>query len=97
MRGKRVLSDGTRIVEIHHLPNPHADDLLVVYLPKEKLLVEADVYTPLAPNVTPPMPPSLFTVAFADHVGKLQLVVDQILPLHGRIVPLSELNKTIGR
>ena len=97
VRTKRVLSDGTRTVEIHHLPNGHADDLLMVYLPKERLLVEADVYTPLAPNVTPPMPPSAYMVAFADYLAKLKLPVDQILPLHGRIVPFSELNKTIGR
>jgi hypothetical protein len=88
VRGKRVLSDGTRTV---------ADDLLMVYLPKEKLLVEADVYTPLAPNATPPTPPSPFTVAFADQLGTLRLAVDQILPLHGRIVPFGDLNKTIGR
>ena len=98
VRTRRVLSDGTRTVEIHHVAgNGHAEDLLMVYLPKEKLLVEADVYTPLAPNVTPPTPPSVYTVAFADHVGKLGLAVDQILPLHGRMVPFSELNKTIGR
>jgi hypothetical protein len=95
---KRVLSDGTRTVEIHHIAGVlHADDLLMVYLPKEKLLVEADVYTPLAPNATPPTPPSPFTVAFADLVGKLGLTVDRILPLHGRIVPFGELNKMIGR
>jgi glyoxylase-like metal-dependent hydrolase (beta-lactamase superfamily II) len=96
VRGKRVLSDGTRVVEIHHLPSQHTDDLLMVYLPKEKLLVEADVYSPLPPNTAPPMPPSPFTVAFADEVAKLRLAVDQILPLHGRIVPFGELNKTIG-
>jgi glyoxylase-like metal-dependent hydrolase (beta-lactamase superfamily II) len=98
VRAKRVLSDGTREVEIHHVAdNGHAGDMLMVYLPKEKLLVEADVYTPLAPNVTPPTPPSVYTVSFADHVAKLRLAVDQILPLHGRMVPFSELNKTIGR
>lgn len=98
VRSKRMLTDGTRTVEIHHIAgNLHADDLLMVYLPKEKLLVEADVYTPLAPNVTPPMPPSPFTTGFADQLGKLGLTVDRILPLHGRVVPLAELNKTIGK
>ena len=98
VRAKRVLSDGSRTVEIHHIAgNLHAEDLLMVYLPKEKLLVEADVFTPLAPNVTPPTPPSPFTVGFADHLGKLGLVVDRILPLHGGIAPLTELKRTIGR
>jgi len=95
---RRVISDGTRRVEIHHIANNlHADDLLMVYLPKEKILIEADVYTPLAPNAQPPMPPSPFTVSFADHVKSLGLDVSQIVPIHGRAVPFAELNKTIGR
>jgi glyoxylase-like metal-dependent hydrolase (beta-lactamase superfamily II) len=97
VKDRRVLTDGARTVEIHHVPSAHADDLMMVYLPKEKLLVEADVFTPLAPNATPPMPPSPFTVAFADHLAKLKLPVDQFLPLHGRLVPYGELTKTLGR
>ena len=98
VRTKRVLSDASRTVEIHHIAgNLHADDLLMVYLPKEKLLVEADVFTPLAPNATPPTPPSPYTVSFADHVTKLGLAVDQIAPIHGRMVPAAELGRTIGR
>jgi glyoxylase-like metal-dependent hydrolase (beta-lactamase superfamily II) len=95
---RQVLDDGTRRVEIHHIAgNGHAEDLLMVYLPKEKLLVQADVYTPLAPNVTPPTPPSPYTTAFADHLSKLGLAVDRIVPIHGRIVPVGELGKMIGR
>ncbi|MBM4440547.1 MAG: MBL fold metallo-hydrolase [Candidatus Rokubacteria bacterium] len=95
---RRVISDGTRRVEIHHIANNlHADDLLMVYLPKEKILIEADVYTPLAPNAQPPMPPSPFTVSFADHLKTLGLDVSQIVPIHGRAVPFAELHKTIGR
>jgi glyoxylase-like metal-dependent hydrolase (beta-lactamase superfamily II) len=98
VRSKRVLSDGTRTIELHHIPNNlHADDLVMVYLPKEKILVEADVYTPLAANAAPPTPPNVFTVRFADHLDKLGLAVDQILPMHGRIVPLAEMKRTIGR
>jgi hypothetical protein len=36
-------------------------------------------------------------VGFADHLGKLGLAVDRILPPHGRVVPLAEMKKTIGR
>jgi glyoxylase-like metal-dependent hydrolase (beta-lactamase superfamily II) len=45
--GKRVLTDGARAVEIHHMAgNTHADGLLLVYLPKERLLIQADAFTP---------------------------------------------------
>ena len=46
VRDRRTLTDGTRTVEIYHLAgSTHYDGLLVVYLPKERFLVEADVYT----------------------------------------------------
>ncbi len=98
VRDKRVLTDGARTVEIHHIAgSPHADSLLMVYLPKEKLLIEADAFTPLAPNAPVPTPVNATNVNLADNIAKLGLAVDQILPLHGRIVPLAELHKIIGR
>jgi glyoxylase-like metal-dependent hydrolase (beta-lactamase superfamily II) len=97
VRDRRVLTDGTRSVEIRHIAGiQHADDMLMVYLPKEKFLIEADAYTPPAPNAAPMSPPSPFTVSLAENVTKQGLAVDQILPLHGRMVPLAELHKAAG-
>ena len=97
VRDRRVLTDGTRTVEIRQVAGiQHTDDMLMVYLPKEKFLIEADAYTPPAPNVAPMSPPSPFTVSLLENVTKQGLAVDQILPLHGRIVPLAELQKAAG-
>ena len=63
----------------------------------EKLLSQADVFTPPAPNSPPPAAINQNTVQFADHVARLGLAVDQHLPLHGRVVPFAELHKAIGR
>lgn len=98
VRDRRVLSDGTRTVELRHIAgNAHDDGLLMVYLPAEKLLIEADVFTPLAPNTPPPTPVSPFSINLADNMARQGLAVDQILPLHGRVVPVAELYRTIGR
>ena len=97
VRDRRVLSDGTRSVEIRQIAGiQHADDMLMVYLPKEKLLIEADAYTPPAPNAAPLSPPSPFNVSLAENVKSQGLAVDQILPLHGRMVPAAELFKAAG-
>jgi glyoxylase-like metal-dependent hydrolase (beta-lactamase superfamily II) len=97
VRDRRELSDGTRTVEVRHIAGiQHADDMLMVYLPKEKFLIQADAYTPPAPNVGPMRPPSPFNVSLLENVTKQGLAVDQILPLHGRMVPLSELQKAAG-
>lgn len=98
VRDKRVLDDGDRTVEIHHMAgNTHADGLLLVYLPKERLLIQADAFTPGPPNAPVPATINPLSVNLADNIGRLNLVVDRLLPLHGRIVPLAELHRMIGR
>ena len=98
VKDKRVLSDDTRTIELHHIQgNVHNDGLLMAYLPKEKFLVEADVYNPPAPNTPPPAQPNPAQVNLHDNIERLKLEVDQLLPLHGRIVPLSDLLKAIGK
>jgi glyoxylase-like metal-dependent hydrolase (beta-lactamase superfamily II) len=98
VRDRRVLTDGARTVELHHIAgNLHDDGLLMVYLPKEKLLIQADTYTPGPANAPVPTPPSPFTVNLSDTIARLGLHVDQLLPLHGRIVSIAELNRAVGR
>jgi glyoxylase-like metal-dependent hydrolase (beta-lactamase superfamily II) len=94
---RHTLTDGTRAVDIHHIAgNTHHTGLIMVHLPKEKFLIEADAYTPLPPNAPPPAAVNPFSVNLAENIKKLNLTVDQILPIHGRMVPLAELHKAIG-
>jgi glyoxylase-like metal-dependent hydrolase (beta-lactamase superfamily II) len=90
--GKYELKDATRTVEIHHVPNPHSDTMLMVYFPAERLLVEADLYTPPAPNAPPP-PGFPFAPSVVEAVQKLGLRVDRLMPIHGFIVPYRNLEQ----
>jgi glyoxylase-like metal-dependent hydrolase (beta-lactamase superfamily II) len=95
---KHVLSDGTRVLEIHHIQgNPHNAGILMAWLPKERILAEVDVYTPLASNATPPATPNPATVNLHENIQRLNLDVNQIAPLHGRLVTIADLRKTIGK
>ena len=62
-----------------------------------KLLIEADAFTPPPPGTPPPSPANPFSVNLADNITRLGLFADQLLPLHGRMVPLIDLDKAIGR
>jgi glyoxylase-like metal-dependent hydrolase (beta-lactamase superfamily II) len=98
MQNKYTLSDGRRTVELHLIQGTmHGDGLIMAYLPKEKLLVEADAYTPGPPTAPPPAQPNPLHVNLYDNIERLKLAVDQLLPLHGRKVPLAELQKAIGK
>jgi glyoxylase-like metal-dependent hydrolase (beta-lactamase superfamily II) len=68
-----------------------------VYLPKPKILIQADTFTPPPPNTPPAMPPSPYAVNLADNIARLGLSVDILLPLHGRMVPAADLYRAIGR
>ena len=72
----------------------HTDTFLMVYLPKERLLIEADAYTPLAPDAKPPATPNANNVNLIENIERQKLAVDRILPLHGRVVPLADLYTT---
>lgn len=95
---KMTMTDGARTLEILRITGgPHSDTFLMVYLPKEKLLIEADAYTPLAPNAQPPATPNANNVNLIENIERRKLVIDRILPLHGRVVPVAELYRTASR
>jgi glyoxylase-like metal-dependent hydrolase (beta-lactamase superfamily II) len=93
----RDIGTAGRPVQVFHIENSvHAQGFNMVWLPRERLLVEADAYTPLAPGAAPPSPPNGNNVNLYENIQKLKLDVDRILPLHGRVVPMSELRAAIG-
>ena len=100
---KRVLTDGNHVVELHHMQNfSHHDGMLMAYLPKEKVLFEADAWNP-APTATatPPNPPSPFTTSLVDNMQRLKLDVVRIIPVHypadNRVVAPADLMRWVGR
>jgi len=92
---KATLTDGSRTIDIHRMTDSvHTDTFLMVHLPAEKILIEADAYTPLAPNAPPPAVPNANNVNLIANIERLKLPVERIAPLHGRVVPLTELYTT---
>ena len=70
----------------------------MVYLPKEKLLIQADAYTPGAPGAKPAAPPNnANTVNLVQNLERLKLSVERVLPLHGRVVPAADMMAAAGK
>jgi len=95
---KHVLTDGTRTIEIHEIADSgHCDGFLMVYLPKEKILIEVDAYTPAAADAPPPATPNPFSVNLYENIQRLKLDVKQIAALHGpRLTTMADLRTAIG-
>jgi glyoxylase-like metal-dependent hydrolase (beta-lactamase superfamily II) len=73
----------------------HTIDMLMVYLPKEKVLVEADAYTPPDTPTTPLIAPKVpYAAALYDNIRRLGLDVRTIVPFHGtRTADLTEVTR----
>jgi hypothetical protein len=89
---KLVLSDGSRSIEILRVAaSNHNADFLMAYLPKEKILIEADSYTPGPPNSPPPAQANPNNLNLVANLERLKFPVDKILPLHGRVAAAEDL------
>jgi glyoxylase-like metal-dependent hydrolase (beta-lactamase superfamily II) len=99
---RRVFQDGTRTLEVHVMRGlPHADGLVVGYLPKEKILVYADMFNLPPANDPVPNPPVVGSGVFADNIDRLKLDVERIMSVHNlnpdRLTTVAELKASLGR
>jgi glyoxylase-like metal-dependent hydrolase (beta-lactamase superfamily II) len=98
MGDNMVLTDGTRSVELYQIGgNAHHDGIVMAYLRKEKILIEADLFNPGRAGAEPPKVPNPLEASLEANVRRLGLEVDRIVPIHGRIAPYSELLAAIGK
>jgi glyoxylase-like metal-dependent hydrolase (beta-lactamase superfamily II) len=103
VKDRHTLTDGRRTMEIYWIEgNLHAANMLMSYLPNEKLLIVTDIfnmfYEPRS-NDPPDGFASPYTMNLWDNIQRLKLDVRFIAPGHGReVVPASELTqKVVGR
>jgi glyoxylase-like metal-dependent hydrolase (beta-lactamase superfamily II) len=93
VRENYILTDGTRTMHISYVqPLAHVEGMLMAYLPKEKIVIEADLYDPSAGN-TAPTPANR---TFYNHVQRLGLDVATIAPIHGPAVRWSDFLRIIN-
>jgi hypothetical protein len=103
-----VITDNSRVIDIYHVQDLAYDlgdsslrqgnqtaDMLMVYLPKEKILVNADLYSPPAPGARPAsVTPGMRTLY--QNILKLKLDVAQHVPIKGRVATNDEFVKIVG-
>jgi len=96
---KYVMTDGTRTMELHLIQqNTHAADLTVAYLPKEKLLLEADPFNVFPEPESGPVNLVGLRQNLLDNIQRLKLDVQQIVAVHAGApgaVPVAELLRQI--
>jgi glyoxylase-like metal-dependent hydrolase (beta-lactamase superfamily II) len=100
---KKIMTDGNHVIELYHQQNyGHNDGMLLVYLPKEKVLLEADGFNPPAQPLTrTPAAISPYTANLEANIERLKLDVERIIPVHypadNRKVMNAELLTAVGK
>lgn len=89
--GEMEIKDAAMTVDLFHIDgNPHGDAMLMAYLPRERILVEVDAFSP-GSAVQP------YAANLVDNIRKRGLKVDRILPLHGSPSTYAELVSAVPR
>ena len=84
---KQVFKDDNHSLELHHIIDTdiekvHSDGIIVAYLPKEKILFQADFTLP-----TGGAAPNPFVQSLGANMGKLKLDFDRYLGVHPSQTP----------
>ena len=84
---ERAFKDQSMTVMLYHVAgNPHSDTMLMAYIPRDRILIEVDAFSP-GSAVNP------YAANLLENIQKRNLRVDTIVPLHGAIGPFAELVK----
>ena len=84
-----TLKDAAMTMTLYRIAgSPHADTLLMAYFPKERLLVEADVFSP-GSAVQP------YAANLLENIKRHNLKIDRIVPIHGTIARYADFLKVV--
>jgi glyoxylase-like metal-dependent hydrolase (beta-lactamase superfamily II) len=94
-KGRRVLTDGTTTVELIDIGSGgHTDEMLVAYLPDEKMIFQGDLLNRPANN--DPATINDTTVHFANWLAGSKLSVERVIGVHGPPSTIDELRKAVA-
>ena len=94
---KYTLSDGVRTMDLHPVQGlDHNSNMLIVYLPTEKILINADLYGPPAAGApAPAVNQSMRTLS--TNIQRLKLDVQRHVPIHGTPGTHEQFLSIVGR
>jgi len=92
-----TISDGNQTIELYHVEGlNHSDNMLIAYLPKQKILVSADLGGPPAAGSPAPANVSANSIALYRNIERLKLDVATHAPIHGNPGPHAEFARVVG-
>jgi glyoxylase-like metal-dependent hydrolase (beta-lactamase superfamily II) len=99
---KKVFTDGEHTIEMHRVQNStHSASSMIIYLPKQKVILEGDEFNVGVAPTSPPATVNPYHSNLLANIERLHLDVDRIIPIHlpgdARKVTLAELQLMAGK
>ena len=76
---KMTIGDGNRSIDIYSVNNTHSNDMLAVYLPSERILLDSDLFSP----GSTPEPFRKYSKELLEFITDNGIDVDLIAGTHG--------------
>ncbi len=97
VKDNHKITDGTRELDIYHMNAlEHAEDMLIVYLPKEKIVVEADLWNPV-PQGQPQPQVNAQNMNFLYNLERIGIKPERIVSIHTGLHQMNDFLKFVGR
>ena len=92
------LNDGARSMHVSYVhPLQHVEGMLVAYLPRERMLIQADLFDSPPAGAPTPAASTPDQRSLLSHVERLGLEVDTLVPIHGPPVSWSSFERLARR
>jgi glyoxylase-like metal-dependent hydrolase (beta-lactamase superfamily II) len=93
---KRVFTDGTHALELYEVgPSPHAGEIVMAYVPAEKIAFVSDLFPVYFKGSDPATSPAF--IDFEAKLRELGLQIDTFASGHGKVGTMDDLKRAAAR
>ena len=96
VQDRRTITDGRRQLQLYHVKDQlHATDMLIVFLPNEGLLIQADLFEPPPAGATPA--PTERNMALLRTIQRVSIKPTRMVSIHSGEVPIADFLRVVGQ
>ena len=96
VQDRRTITDGRRQLQLYHVKDQlHATDMMIVFLPNEGILIQADLFEPPPAGATPA--PTERNMALLRTIQRVSIKPTRMVSIHSGEVPIADFLRVVGQ
>lgn len=91
-----TMTDGQKKMEIYHVQDlQHSEDMLIAYLPEEKMLIEGDLFEAPPAGQTPAVSERNRVLLY--NIERISIMPERIVSIHSGEIPVADFLRVVGQ